>query len=366
MKQKGSVTGLQLGAMTFIFVFSTTLAFLIGPLVKTASFDGWLCILIGGVAGTAAAVLSLRFALRRPDSNLGQYGSQIVGGPVHMCIMLLTAFFHLHLSAYILREFTDFFVPSFLRQTPPLAVAVLVMSAVVALTQSGISALFRFAQGCFIFIGLFFLLKPLFFVSALDSPMWHEFARVHDWRALWAQSFSIIPWYGELTMLAFIVPHFAAKLKTSKVIWISSMLGTYILIVEFFLIVLFFGPKLAGTLIYPALELTGFVHFGDFLYNLDALIVSIWFMGFFVKLCAVFAVGTLIFSEAMSMPYYQPITAPLAAIVVAFSLVMSRNPEDLASFFSSSWPTFALTVECLTLLYPLVAWARGIKASSLS
>ncbi|CAH1209501.1 hypothetical protein PAECIP111893_03037 [Paenibacillus plantiphilus] len=362
MKSNGTVTGLQLGALTFIFIFSTTIAFLIGPLVKAASFDGWLCILIGGIVGTAIAVLSIRFALRRPNSNLGEYGRKIVGSPVHTCIMLLTAFFYLHLSAYILREFTDFFVPSYLRQTPTLAVAVLVMSVVVALTQSGISALFRFAQGCFIFIGLFFLLKPLFFVSALDTPIWHEIARVHNWKSLWTQTYTIIPWYGELIMLCYVVPHFTSKQKTSRVLWISSMLGTYILIVEFLLIVLFFGPELAGTLIYPALDLTGFIHFGDFLYNLDALIVSIWFMGFFVKLCAIFAIGTLIFSEALSIKNYQPLTAPLAAVVVAISIVMSRNPEELASFFNSSWSTFALALESLTLLYPLVAWARGIRA----
>ncbi|GIO11418.1 hypothetical protein J19TS2_09730 [Cohnella xylanilytica] len=359
MKQEGTVTALQTGGLTFLFVFSTTLAYLIGPLAKEAGSDGWICIVLGAVAGTALAIPPLSFALRRPTAYLGSFGERIVGKPVHKCILFLTSTFYLHLAAYILREFTDFFVPSFLKETPPVAVAILVLTAAAFLAQVGVSGSFRFAQGCFLVIGLFFLLKPLFFVPYLDTPIWREFARIHDWKTLWKQTYGIIPWYGELTMLAYIAPLFASRRKIRAAVWIGSMAGTYILLTEFLLIVLFFGPKLAGALSYPALDLTGFVHLGDFLRNMNALIVSIWFMGYFVKLSVVFAVGTLLFSEMLGVRDPKPLTAPLGALVVCFSLVLARNPVELAGYFDASWATYALAVEGLAYVYPLVSWARG-------
>jgi spore germination protein KB len=364
VKQQGTVTGLQFGALTFVFIFSTTIAFLISPLAGAASFDGGLCILLASIVGTALTTLSLRFVLRQPASYLGEYGGTIINKYLHKGILCLVSFFFLHLASYILREFTDFFIPTYLRETPPVAVAILVMTAVASLTQSGVSTVFRFAQGCFLVIGALFLVKPLFFLSALDSPMWFEFVRIHDWKALWAQTYTIIPWYGELMMYAYIAPQFNAKQITRKVVWISAMAGTYILIVEFLLIMFFFGPKLAAALIYPALELTGFIHLGDFLRNTDALIVSIWFTGYFIKLSIIFTIGTLLCSQALSLSNYKPITFPLAAIVVSFSLVLAKNPVQLADYFNSSWATFALFVECLFFIYPLVFWIKSRRSGS--
>jgi spore germination protein KB len=95
LKQQGSVTGLQLGALTFVFIFATTIAFLISPLAGAASFDGGLCIVLSAFFGTALATLSLRFALRRPSSYLGVYGGTIINKYVHKGILFLLSFFFL-------------------------------------------------------------------------------------------------------------------------------------------------------------------------------------------------------------------------------------------------------------------------------
>ncbi|CAI6058904.1 GerAB/ArcD/ProY family transporter [Cohnella sp. JJ-181] len=359
MKNQGTITGLQLGSLIFVYVFSTTIAFVLGPLAKEVAFGGVYCIALAAAAGTALVTLSLRFALRRPSAYVGVYGAKIMGRAGHTAILWLSAFFFLHLSAHILREFTDFFVPTYLRETPAVAVAVLVMSAAASMAQSGVSVAFRFAQGCFLIIGLLFLIKPLFFMPELHTPMWHAFIQIHDWKSLWGQTYSLIPWYGELVLLAYIVPQFEVGQKVRRAVWIGSMAGTYILISEFVLMIVFLGPKLSGALLYPALELSGFLHLGDFVHNMDAIIVSIWFAGLFIKLSIIFAIGTLLTSQALGLRDYKPITFSLAGFVVALSLVLARYPTELAHYFDSSWATFALFVQSLYFLYPLVDRLRG-------
>ncbi|MNY35075.1 Spore germination protein [compost metagenome] len=163
-------------------------------------------------------------------------------------------------------------------------------------------------------------------------------------------------------MFSYIVPELNTKQNNRKIIWIASIAGTYILLVEFLLMMFFFGPKLSAALIYPALELTGFLHLGDFLRNTDALIVSIWFTGYFIKLSIIFTMGTLLFSQALSLSNYKPITFPLALIVVLLSSFIAKNPVELAVYFNSSWATFALCIESLIFIYPLVAWIKSRKA----
>ncbi|MFD0672920.1 GerAB/ArcD/ProY family transporter [Cohnella sp. GCM10027633] len=358
MNEKNSITNIQIGSLAFTFVFSTSIAFLLSPLAGEASTDGIWCLIAGGVLGTAFSVLAMRYAIKKPGAYLGVQGKAIVGRAAHTAILLLVAFFLLHLAAFILREFTDFFVLTYLRETPPIAVSALVMLAAWALTQAGVSAVFRFAQGTFLFIGLFFLVKPLFFVADMNMPIWHEFIRFHDWRTIGTQTYSILPWFGELILLAFIVPQFASPRRASRAIWIGSLAGIYILIAEYVLVMMFFGPKLTATLIYPALELAGFVHLGDFIHNMDAVIVSIWITAFFIKLSILFAAGTFVTSQALALKDYKPIAAPLGALVVLVSIHQAKNPSDMSDFFASCWSTYALAFELLPFVYPLVAWAR--------
>ncbi|MFC5530821.1 GerAB/ArcD/ProY family transporter [Cohnella yongneupensis] len=358
MNKNGSVTNLQLGSLAFTFVFSTAIAFIISPLAEKTSTTGWWCILFGGVMGLALVSFGARYAMHQPSEYAGVHGKKVVGKAVHTVILLLISFFLLHLASFILREFTDFFVLTYLRETPPIAVSVLVMGAVVALTQSGIPAVFRFAQGTFLFIGLFFLVKPLFFLNNLHAPIWHELIRIRDWKMLWTQSFCIIPWFGELILFLFIMPHFASPKRIRKALWWGALAGMYIFIAEYVLIIVFFGPNLAATLVYPALEVAGFIHLGDFVHDMDAIIVTIWFTAFFIKLSILFAVGTLVASQALALKNYKFITAPIAAFVVLLSVHQAKNPADLSDFFDRCWATYALTIELLPFLYPLVTWMR--------
>lgn len=358
MKKLGSITNLQAGALIFTFIFSSTIAFLIGPLSQQASTTGGWCLLIGGVIGLMIVALALRLYVRHPTSYVGEYGRTVLGKVPHAVVLLLISFFLTHLTAFILREFTDFFVLTYLRETPSSAVAILVMMAIAALTQAGMSAVFRFAQGTFLFIGLFFLVKPLFFISELDSPIWHELVRISDWRTLWTESYRIVPWMGELVLLVFFIPQFAAPKRLNKAVWWGGLAGMYILIAEYLLVMLFFGPKLGGELVYPVLELAGFIHLGDFIQNMDAIAVSIWFTALFIKLSVLFASGTYIASQAFGLKDYKTITLPLAALVVLESVYQARNPTELADFFQSCWPTFALSIESLPFLYPLVGWVK--------
>ncbi len=358
MKKLGSITNLQVGALTFTFIFSSAIAFLIGPLSEQASTNGGWCLLIGGMIGLMLVALAVRLYVRQPTSYVGEYGRTVLGKVPHAVVLLLVSFFLTHLTAFILREFTDFFVLTYLRETPSSAVGILVMTAIAALTQAGMSAVFRFAQGTFLFIGLFFLVKPLFFISDLDAPIWHELIRISDWRTLWTQSYRIVPWMGELVLLVFFIPQFASPKRMNRAVWWGGLAGMYILIAEYLLVMLFFGPKLGGELVYPVLELAGFIHLGDFIQNMDAFAVSIWFTALFIKLSVLFASGTYIAAQAFGLKDYKTITLPLAALVVLESVYQARNPAELGDFFQSCWPTFALSIELLPFLYPLVGWVK--------
>lgn len=353
------VTKLQFGALFFTFVFSTPLAFMIGPLAHRTGYDGWMCILLGALAGTGLAAANVSFALKRPDDYIGLYGHQLMGRPMHTLLMLIFAAYCLHLDSYILREFLDFFSQTYLRETPEWAIALFLLIALISLTRIGGPAVFRFAQGCFWLIALLFLIKPLFFLRHLDSQALYAFLHVHEGGAIWPDTFRVIPWYGEMFVVMLFVPELMSPAATKRLLWLASLSGTYILVAEYILMILFFGPELSGILTYPALELASFIQLGDFLQNLDPLIVSIWFLAYFIKLAVLFYAGVLAFSHALSVREHRLLTMPLGVVVAAMALILARNPVELSEFFDRSWGSLALLVQLLPLLYPLAAWLRA-------
>ncbi|MEF3305630.1 GerAB/ArcD/ProY family transporter [Paenibacillus sp. GYB003] len=360
----GRMTNLQLWSMLFPYVFATTIAFLIGPLAGHAGYSGWICIAAAAVVGIGLSSAALPFCLKRSNDYLGLYGHKYIGTLPHKILMLIFAFYFLHLAAYILREFVDFFSQVYLQETPPWAIAVFILFVAACLVQLGASGISRFAQGCFLLIGLMFLVKPLFFLEEYDGALVSALMRVGDIRTLWSETYNIVPWYGELFMLIFFVPELQKPQSARSILWFAALAGTYILLSEYILMIALFGPELSGALSYPALELAGFIRLGDFLQNLDPLIVSVWFMAYFIKLSLIFYAGVLTFSHACSIKEIRLFTMPLAAIVVGLSLILAKNSVELAYYFDRSWATFALLVECLPLVYPAAAWFRARKTKT--
>ncbi|OXM85136.1 GerAB/ArcD/ProY family transporter [Paenibacillus rigui] len=358
----GKITSLQFWSVYFVFIFATTIAFLIGSLGQNAQYDGWIVILSGAVTGTGLVSLFIAFARKRPGDYLGEYGREIIGKYPHLLIMLLFSLFNLHLSAYIIREFLDFFSQTYLRDTPQWAICLLFTFALFCLIQSGCSNLFRFAQGCFIFVGLLFLVKPLFFLESLDIEMLKAFITPHEAGIIWDETYLITPWYGEMIIIIFILPELEKPMKSIKMLWLASAAGTYILLSEYMIMIGFFGPELSGVLTYPALELARFISLGDFLQNLDPFIVSVWILALFVKLSVIFYTGVLTFSQAFAIGNYKLVSLPLTAAVVGLSMVMAHNPSELTAFFDQSWAAFAWIVECSPAVYVIVDYVKSRHA----
>lgn len=354
----GKATNFQLWSVFFVFCFATTIAFLIGDLGRSAQYDGWLAIVLGALFGTSLTAILVGFARKRPQEYLGIYGNRIIGKYPHLAIMLLFSLFNLHLTSYIIREFVDFFSQTYLRDTPNWAISLLFTFALFTLVQTGCTGIFRFAQSFSLFVGLMFLVKPLFFLDTIDPHMLKAFLTLHDARTVWDSTYRIIPWYGEIAMIAFFLPELEKPLQSIKWLWVAVGSGTYILISEYVLMLGFFGPELSGVLSYPALELARFISIGDFLQNLDPFIVSVWILSLFIKLSIIFYTGILTFSQAFAVSSPKLISLPLTALVAAYSLAIAHNPVELASFFNQSWASFAWFIECLPVVYVIVDYIK--------
>jgi spore germination protein KB len=337
-----------------LYFFSTTFGFSFGPLVALSQYDTWLCLCFGGLGGIVLVFFTLKIANRKKGEFFVHYGAGIVPIGIHIPLMVISFFFFLHLGSYILREYEDFMIQTYLPTTPGAAVGILFAITIAITVRIGIETLFRTAQGLFFVIIIAVILLNLFVIKELEWNRLAAFVTNHRINGLLKGSYSIAPWYGEIILLVFFYPFIAEKEKTFKSIIWATFFSTVLLISTVVSVLLLFGPRLTTHLTYPVLELLRFIRIADFIENLDPLLIAIWSTTVFLKVGIILYVSTLILSQLLKLKDYRPLVFSLTFVMIILSLTMSENTAELNNFFQNSWATFALFVESIPVVYLLI------------
>ncbi|MGG5254422.1 GerAB/ArcD/ProY family transporter [Neobacillus sp. SM06] len=348
------ITQNQLLLFFTLYFFSTAVGFSFGPLVKQTGYDAWIVLYIGALCGVLFAFFTLKLAKRRPYEYLVHYGKEILPIWIHVPFMMVLFFFYLHLGAYILREYEDFMVQTYLPTTPGVAVGIIFGFVIAITVRLGIETLFRTAQGLFFIILVAVFLQNFFIGNEFEWDRWMAFVTNHQLPGFFKGVYSIAPWFGEVVLLIFFFPLISENKKTLKSIMWASAISTTMLVVNVVSILFLFGPDLASHLTYPTLEMIRYIHIADFIENFDPLMVAIWSTTVFLKVSIALYVAVIIFSQLFKLKDYRPLTFSLAMVMITMSLQMSENTAELNDFFEISWATFAYFVEFIPILYLVV------------
>lgn len=337
-----------------LMFYSTLVGFSISHLVYMAQYDSLLVLTISGIVGCILSYIYVKFANRRPGEFFVHYGSEIFPKWIHLSFMGLFFFFFLHTSAYILREYEDFIVQTYLSQTPNWAVGVLIGFVVAYTARLGIQTLFRTAQGLFFMVLFAYFLDSVFIWKELTWDRGVAFITNHSFKGIYNGIYTSIPFFGEIFLIIFVFPYFTQKNKTFKTMCWSIFWGLLIINSNIFFLLLLFGPNLTSHITYPMLELVRYIRIADFIENLDPFLIAIWSTTVYLKLSIVFYIANLIAAQVFGLKDHRPLTFSLAAVMVALSLQMSGGTAALTSFYNRSWATYAYFIELIPILYLLM------------
>ncbi|MCY9694955.1 GerAB/ArcD/ProY family transporter [Paenibacillus alginolyticus] len=345
------ITQLQLTLMFILFHFSTTTGFLIGPISSSAGYQGWLAILLASIGGILITFLSFTLAKRKESEFIVHYGKELIGRVPNIIIMIVFGFFFLHLASLVLREISDFMVQIYLPTTPEWVIAGLFGLVVTIAVRSGLEAILRCASGFFFIIFGIVGITPFLIGKELNTERMIAFITHINPGSLFHESYPFIPWFGEMFLILFIFPWIANPQKTFRSLTWAMVISLFFIESNLVLCLLLFGSKLSGQLTYPVLEMIRFIRIGDFLENLDPIIVAVWLSSLFIKISVLLYIPTLIVSQLFKLKDARPLSFSLGAIMVGLSMHMFKNIIELNNFLIKTWPNFALCVECIPLIY---------------
>lgn len=323
------IDGRQLGAITWIVIFSGLFLPLPRIVADAASNAGWLSVVGGGVIGmtgvAAIAMLSTMF----PHESFIEVSQKALGQVFGRLMAFSLVAYTCYSTAVLSREFAMMMLTSFLDRTPTgLVLGVFFLLASYA-TYLGLEATVRAMQFFIplIALSLVFLIAmayPVADLRRLQPVIGADYSRVFM-GALWIASF-----FAEMVVLLIIAPHLRKKEDAFKSVAGGFGIAVALLAVTAALGIAVYGPEGTARRTFPTVDVARTVGIGEFLQRVDVVFVEVWFVSAILKVALMFYAGAASLAQALGFKDHWPCAIPIGIFV--FSLAMI--PENMEQLFS--------------------------------
>ena len=143
-------------------------------------------------------------------------------------------------------------------------------------------------------------------------------------------------WWGEVVVLAMLLPYLAVPRKGKTIgVW-SVLLLSFILIFDAVINTALFGPEAART-VFPSFMILSEVLVGGFL-RIDAVFVIFWMSGILVKLAIFYYAAVLGTAQLLNLSDYRPVVLPIGVIQTAFSILLFKNSVEIDALRIEAFP----------------------------
>lgn len=354
------VTHLQIFAMYSLYIFTVTLAFMMGLYIRKSHFSTPVSVVAGGLLSILLIYPAYKVTSFRPDQSIIQYGGSIVGKVPHTIFIGIVAIINLLLASTNLRELEDFLIQVYLPGTPSWVVALLFGICVNYGVRSGITTIFRASLGIFLISTLAFITVPFMVSQAIQIEMLPAFFNQLNLRDVGIGIYSSCSIFGEFAFLFLIMPYIKSPKKIYKTIAITAISSIIIILSHLLPVLMILGPDLAANLTYPDLDLVRSLRIGSFVETLDPILIVLWLTSLFIKISFMVFIAVYCISLLLKLPDHKSLALPFTSFSCILSLILVRSQVELNHLLIQGLPPLLLFTE---FVIPTIYWiANSIKS----
>ncbi len=338
--------------LLIIFVISTTDIFIPAIIARQAGRDGWISVIIATIITIFSSFIWLSLASKFPNETLPEYLPKIFGQPIGKFLGILYTFFFIYNNALISREFGALMSVAFLPLTPIVVLIAAISIVSIYAAFEDIEVIARTNETLFP-IGILLLLIVTLFTSRYMK--FDNFLPVLE-NGIKPPSLGTLTVYscmGECSIILYLYPFINNKDKAKRGMMITiTLLGVSFLLGA--LVIAIFGAEFTADLMIPTLEMVQVIDLANFIQRLDAIIMSIWVGGIFIKLALYFYLAALTLKYVLNVKSYKAFLIPLAGITIPLSVLSFESVTEVVIFLEKILPFFFLTQEVLLPLIFLI------------
>lgn len=343
MRVTEKITATQIGLLIFTFIVSTLILSVPGVMVAYAKQDAWLSIFPASITGFISIWVMTSLASRYPGLTIMEYSSEIVGKWLGKLIGFYFTYYLFFFISSTVNEHAGFITTVLLPKTPALIGIVTILILCALAVFSGIEVIGRCNE--FLTPIIIIFLIPLFILSITDAdpeqlkPFLGEGIRP-------VLQGAVVPsaWMSQFFFLGWLLPFLNKPEKARKVslIALGSIMVLFVLID--LIAVMVFGP-ITGRLNFSFLRVIEYIGIVGSLERLEALAVSVWIMGIYVKVSVLLFMFCLSVSQLFNIKSYRNIISPVTLLSVVGSVWIFENAAEFQNWIIHSYPILAFCTQ---------------------
>ncbi len=338
------ISARQAMLLLITYVLSTADVLLPAFVAQEAREDSWIAVIAGTAGALVIVNVFVTLGLRYPTKTLTQYAGDIVGKPLGKAVGLLYAYMFLFIAWSVTRELEEIFVVSFNPEAPIFLFGIMTVAVAYFAVIKGIEVIARINEillpvGIVILLAIALLNAPKMNFSYF-LPIFYDGVVPSLKGGIMVQT-----WLIETVVLLFLMPYIEQKEQIRKIANIAVVaLGASLMVGV--MIIAVFGVALTSKLLFPALEFVRYAEIGNYIQNLDILIMVVWISGIFVKIALSYYVGTLALAQVVGARCYKTLALPIGTVIVVMSSAAARVMPEIIFTLKYILP-FYFIVMCL-------------------
>lgn len=352
MQGTEKISGTQLGLLMFSFVISTLILSVPGVMVAFAKQNAWLSIFPASITGVVSIIVMTTLAKRHPGMTIIQYSSKICGKWFGMVINLYFIYYLFFFISSTVNEHAGFIQTVLLPRTPTIVSIITMLILCAFAVISGIEVIARSNE--FLTPLIILSLLPLLILSFWD-------AEPHLLKPFLAEGIvpvlkgAVVPsaWMSQFFFLGWLLPNLN-KPEEAKPIAFKALLSMIVVIVILDLIaIMVFGP-ITGRLNYSFLRILQYVGITGSLERLEAIAVSIWVMGIFIKVSVLLYMFCISIVQTFSLEEYRVIVFPVTLLSIIGSVWIFKSAAEFVGWITYTYPILAFVTQTMFPLLLLI------------
>lgn len=328
--ERGKISSLQMAILMYPTIIATGIIFVPGFTAKYAQQDLWIPPIMASLIGYVTVYIAYKLHNFYPNETVIQFSERIIGWFPGKILGFLFLYFYISTTGYIIRDYSEFLVSSFLTKTP-ISVVMASMTLLCAfVVQAGLEVLGRVGQ---LFFPLFVVPLMLLILLLLPEFEIENILPLFDAGVmpLIKGAFTMNGWFSEFFMIIFLLPFLVDKNKGRRR-GFQTILAVTMTIVVVNLTVLFVLGSTSASQAYPLITAGRYISLADFFENLESMAMAVWVAGAFIKISVFYYVSAIGTAQWLNLSDYQPVIWPLGILLIEFgfwslpsSMEVSRN-----------------------------------------
>ena len=300
--------------------------------IKTAKQDAWLSSLIAILISLLTLWISMKVCSRYPSMDFHEIIETILGKWFGRLLSALLLISFTVVLAVMLRQYGEFVSGTVLPETPISVIIFCILATAIYPTFHGLGVVGRLAEifGPILLLGI---ISPILLgIVNMDLkhllPFWYD-SGIFD---ILTGSLGPAAFLTDCVLILWIFNLSEFHPKKEKFLMWSILTSGLLYLLTVTSIITTFGVKIASTHLYPFLILERYVSIFGVIENLDAIVITVWILSIFLKICLYLFVTSYGFSRYTLKKNRQKMVFYIAGITYFLSL-LPRNVVEISIEF---------------------------------